>query len=49
MNAGERIEDKYFVAPEPPGDCAGRAAAGECNAGWPRVELTVGDVLDSTR
>lgn len=40
---------RYFVAPDPPGDCVGRAAAGECNPGRLIAELTEGDVLDSGR
>lgn len=43
------MEDKYLVAPEPPGDCAGRAAAGECNPGRLIVEPMEGEGLDSGR
>lgn len=46
IKGGDKMEDRYF---EPPGDCAGRAAAGECNPGRLIVELTEGDVLDSGR
>lgn len=31
IKVGAGIEEKYLFAPEPPGDCTGRAATGECN------------------
>lgn len=43
------MEDMYFVAPEPPGDCAWRAEAGECNPGQLIVELMEGDGQGSGR
>lgn len=43
------MEDKYLVAPEPPGDCAGRVETGECNPGRLILELMEGDGLDSGR
>lgn len=49
IKEGDRMEDKYLVAPGPPGDCAGRAAAGECNPGQLMVELMEGEGLDSGR
>lgn len=36
-----------MLAPEPPGDCAGRAEAGECNPGRLIAELMEGEGLDS--
>lgn len=49
IKGGERIEDMYLLAPEPPGDCAGRAEAGECSPERLIEEPMEGEGLDSDR